>query len=123
MATLTDLAQLDGVVLAFEFAPDGRLLNHNANTETSPEMAAMVAQFCASVTMNFNTLAGAFSKLSSMPWVPQQGWAYAGGEYSVAIGGKGYRGVFIKTARADFNRLFQMLVGEYDDDFKSIFVG
>ncbi len=112
MATLSDLAKLDGVALAFEFAPDGRLLNHKANTETSPEMAAMAAQFCASVTMNFNTLAGAFSKLSSMPWVPQQGWAYSGGEYSVAIGGKGYRGVFIKTASADFNRLFQMLVAD-----------
>jgi len=35
-------------------------------------MAAMAARFCASVTMNFNTLAGAFTKLSSMPWVLQQ---------------------------------------------------
>lgn len=43
--------------------------------------------------------------------MPQQGWAYSGGEYSVAIGGKGYCGVFIKTAKADFNRLLQMLVG------------
>jgi roadblock/LC7 domain-containing protein len=111
MATLTDLAKLDGVVLAFEFAPDGRLLCHEANTETSPEMAAMAAQFCASVTMSFNTLAGAFSRLSHMPWVPQQGWAYSGGEYTVAIGGNGYCGVFIKTASADFNQLFRMLVG------------
>jgi len=111
MATLTDLAKLDGVALAFEFAPDGRLLKQEANTETSPEMAAMAAQFCASVTMSFNTLAGAFSKLSGMPWVPQQGWAYSGGEYTVAIGCNGYRGVFIRTANADFNQLFQMLVG------------
>jgi roadblock/LC7 domain-containing protein len=112
MATLTDLANLEGVVLAFEFSPDGRLLSHAANTETSPEMATMAAQFCASVTMNFNTLAGAFSKLSDMLWVPQQGWAYSGGEYTVAIGGKGYCGVLIRTASADFNRLFQMLVGD-----------
>src|SRR5215467_14312777 len=110
MTTLSDLAKLDGVVLAFEFAPDGKLLQHKANTETSSEMAAMAAQFCASVTMNFNTLAGAFTKLSGMSWVPQQGWAYSGGEYTVAIGGNGYRGVFIRTDRADFNRLFQMLV-------------
>lgn len=107
MARLTDLVELDGVVLAFEFAPDARLLDHKANNEISPEMAA---QFCASVTMNFNTLAGAFWKLSNMPWMRQQGWAYSGGEYTVAIGGKGYRGVFIKAAKADFNRLFQMLL-------------
>jgi len=111
MATLTDLAKLDGVVLAFEFAPDGNLLQYEANTETAPELAAMAAQFCASVTMNFNTLAGAFTKLSDMLWMPQQGWAYSGGEYSVAIGGKGYRGVFIRTLSADFNQLFQLLVG------------
>ena len=111
MMTLSDLANMEGVVLAFEFAADGKLVRHEASTEASPEMAAMAAQFCASVTMNFNTLAGAFTKLSGMPWVPQQGWAYSGGAYTVAIGGSGYRGVFIRTDRADFNRLFQMLVG------------
>ncbi len=102
---------MDGVVLAFEFAPDGRLLTYEAAAATSPGTAEMAAQFCASVTMSFNTLAGAFTKLSSMPWVPQQGWAYSGGEYTVAIGGNGYRGVFIRTEKADFNRLFEMLVG------------
>jgi roadblock/LC7 domain-containing protein len=30
---------------------------------------------------------------------------------TVAVGGNGYRGVFIETAKADFNRLFQALVG------------
>jgi roadblock/LC7 domain-containing protein len=44
-----------------------------------------------------------------MNWVPQQGWAYSGGEWTVAIGGN--RGVFVETAKADFNRLFQALVG------------
>jgi hypothetical protein len=52
--------------------------------------------------------AGEF-KLSKMNWVPQQGWAYSGGEWTVAIGGN--RGVFVETAKADFNRLFQALVG------------
>jgi len=111
MSNLTDLAKLDGVVLAFEFTPNGRLRRHEANTEASPEMVDMAVQFCASVTHNFNTLAEAFSKLSNMPWTPQRGWAYSGGEYSVAIGGNGYRGVFIRTANADFNTLFEMLIG------------
>lgn len=111
MATLDELARIDGVVLAFEFAPDGTLVAHKANAGASADAAGMAAQFCASVTMNFNTLAGAFTKLSSMPWVPQQGWAYSGGDYTVAIGGRGYKGVFIRTDKADFNRLFQVLVG------------
>ena len=74
----------------------------------SPEMAAMSAQFCATVTMLFNTLAGAFAQLSQMNWVPQHGWMYAGGDWTVAIGGN--RGVFVETAKADFNELFNALV-------------
>ena len=44
-----------------------------------------------------------------MNWVPQQGWAYSGGKWTVAVGGN--RGVFVETAKADFNQLFQALVG------------
>ncbi|MGH2590111.1 MAG: DUF2173 family protein [Actinomycetota bacterium] len=40
-----------------------------------------------------------------------QGWAYSGGDYTVAIGEGGTKGVFVETAKADFNRLFQTLVG------------
>jgi hypothetical protein len=35
--------------------------------------------------MLFNTLAGAFTQLSKMNWVPQQGWAYTGGDWTVAM--------------------------------------
>jgi roadblock/LC7 domain-containing protein len=76
--------------------------------DMSQEMAAMTPQFCATVTMMFNTLAGAFSQLSGMKWTPQQGWAYSGGDWTVAIGAT--RGVFVETARADFNKLFEVLV-------------
>jgi roadblock/LC7 domain-containing protein len=109
-ATLDDLLKIDGVAAAGEFAADGKLVDYKANMDMSPEMAAMTAQFCATVTMMFNTLAGAFAQLSQMNWVPQQGWMYAGGDWTVAIGGN--RGVFIETAKADFNQLFQVLVGE-----------
>jgi roadblock/LC7 domain-containing protein len=46
-----------------------------------------------------------------MNWTPQQGWAYSGGEWTVAVGGGGRTGVFVETARADFNKLFGALVG------------
>ena len=107
---MDDLLKIDGVVAAGEFAADGKLVDYKAKMDTSPEMAAMSAQFCATVTMLFNTLAGAFAQLSRMNWVPQQGWMYAGGDWTVAVGGN--RGVFIETAKADFNQLFQVLVGE-----------
>lgn len=109
-ATLDDLLKIDGVVAAGEFTADGKLVDYKAKMDMSPEMAALTAQFCATVTMMFNTLAGGYSQLSQMNWVPQQGWAYSGGDWTVAVGR--YRGVFIETSKADFNQLFQVLVGE-----------
>jgi len=109
MATLDDLFELEGVIAAGEFTADGKLVGYKAKMEMSPKVADMTAQFCATVTMMFDTLAGAYSKLSAMNWVPQQGWMYAGGDYTVAIGGN--RGVFVETAKADFNQLYRALVG------------
>ncbi len=110
MATLDELIKIDGVVAAGEFTADGKLVDYKANMDMSTEMAEMSAQFCATVTMLFSTLAGAFAQLSEMNFVPQQGWAYSGGDMTAAIGGG--KGVFIKTDKADFNQLFQVLIGE-----------
>ncbi len=105
--SLDELLKIPGVVAAGEFAPDGKLVNYMASMDMSREMAAMTAQFVATVTMLFNTLAGAFTQLSKMKWVPQLGWAYSGGDWTVAI--MGNWGVFIETSKADFNKLFREL--------------
>ena len=110
MARLDDLLRIDGVMAAGEFTADGTLVDYRANTNMPPEVAAMSAQFCATVSMMFNSLAAAFSHLTPMEWTPQQGWAYSGGDMTVAVGGR--VAVFIKTERADFNKLFQVLMGE-----------
>ena len=109
MAALDELLDIEGVVAAGEFNPDGSLVDYKARMDMSPEMAQMTAQFCATVTMMFNTLAASYTQLSGMQWVPQQGWAYSGGDWTVAVGGN--RGVFIETEKADFNQLFEVLVG------------
>jgi roadblock/LC7 domain-containing protein len=109
MASLDDLLNIEGVAAAGEFTADGQLVDYKAKMDMSEEMAQMTAQFCATVTMMFNTLAGSFTQLSGMDWVPQQGWAYSGGEWTVAVGSN--RGVFVETAKADFNQLFEALVG------------
>jgi roadblock/LC7 domain-containing protein len=97
------------VVAAGEFTADGKLVDYRATMPMSPELAAMMAQFCATVTMLFTTLAGAFSQLNEMNWTPQQGWMYAGGDWTVAVGSR--RGVFVETARADLNELYRALAG------------
>ena len=109
MATLDELLDIEGVVAADEFNPDGSLVDYKATMDMSQEMAEMTAQFTATVTMMFNTLASSYTRVSGMQWVPQQGWAYSGGDWTVAVGGN--RGVFIETEKADFNQLFEVLVG------------
>jgi roadblock/LC7 domain-containing protein len=60
MATLEDLVKVDGVVAAGEFKQDGTLVDYRANMDMSPQLAAQAAQFCATVSMLFDTLGGAF---------------------------------------------------------------
>ena len=108
-ASLEQLLEIDGVVAAGEFAPDGSLVDFKGKMDMSPELAQMSAQFCSSVTGLFNTLSGAFTQMSGMSWSPQHGWAFAGGDYSVCVGGN--RGVFVEAAKADYNELFAALIG------------
>jgi roadblock/LC7 domain-containing protein len=44
-----------------------------------------------------------------MNQVPQKGWMYGGGDYTVVVGGT--KRVFVETAKADFNELYRALVG------------
>lgn len=108
MTSITELLELDGVVAAGEFTAEGDVVDYEATMDMPEELAATTAQFCATVTMLFDTLGGAFSELSGMDWTPQEGWMYAGGDYTVAIGGN--TGVFVETDEADFNQLYGALV-------------
>jgi roadblock/LC7 domain-containing protein len=107
MATLDQLLQTEGAAAA-EFRPDGSLAGFKANMEMPPDLAGMSAQFCATVSMLFGTMSGAFTQLSGMSWSPPKGWMFAGGDWTVAIGGD--KGVFVETAKADYNKLFAALV-------------
>jgi roadblock/LC7 domain-containing protein len=109
-APLDELLKINGVVAAGEFAPDGKVVDYKAKIDMTEEMASMTAEFCATVTMLFNTLAGAFTQLSKMKWIPQHSWTYSGGDWTVAITGN--RGIFVETSKADFNKLFEHLGGK-----------
>jgi len=110
MATnLDDLVNMKGVLLAFEFTPDGTCTSYKNVTR---EMAAMISHFCAAVTMNFNALASGFTDLSMQEWVPQKGWVYAGGPHTVIMGKGGYRGVFADSAQVNIDEVFAVLAGQ-----------
>jgi roadblock/LC7 domain-containing protein len=78
MATLQELLDLEGVVLAGEFDFEGRMLDYEAKMDISEEMAQMAAQFCAAVSVILNTMASSFADRSGMNWEPQRGWTYSG---------------------------------------------
>jgi roadblock/LC7 domain-containing protein len=107
---LEELLEIEGVAAAGEFRPDGSLMDFKARMEMSPELAGMSAQFCATVSMVFGTMSGALTQLSGMNWSPPQGWMFAGGDWTVCVAAG--RGVFVETAKADFNKLFGALVGK-----------
>jgi roadblock/LC7 domain-containing protein len=79
MATLQELLDLEGVVVAGEFDFEGRMLDYEAKMDMPEEMAQMAAQFCAAVSVMLNTMASSFADRSGMNWVPQRGWTYSWG--------------------------------------------
>jgi roadblock/LC7 domain-containing protein len=107
---LDALMQIDGVVAAGEFTQEGKLIDFRSSIDMSADAAAMCADLCAPVSVMFETLAEQYMRFSGMNWAPPKGWAYSGGEWTVAVSGT--RGVFVQTAKTDFNRLFHMLVGD-----------
>ena len=107
--SLDELLKLKGVVASGEFSVDGKLINlRSNNNQLSDEVANLTAQFAAAVSQLFGALASAHSKISGFNWLPEHGWTYSGGELTIAVGGN--RGVFVKTAEADFNQLFEVLI-------------
>lgn len=107
--SLDELLRLKGVIASGEFSQNGKLIDFRSNnSQLSDEVANLTAQFAAAVSQLLGTLASAHSKISGLKWVPEHGWAYSGGDLTIAVGGN--RGVFVKTADADFNQLFEVLI-------------
>lgn len=110
MPSLEQLVNIEGVVAAIEWTRDGSLIDYKASIALSRGLAAGAAQFQLTITTTFDELSESFSQLSGMAWAPQHGWSYSGGDWSIVVGGR--QGVFVETAKADFNTLFRLLAGD-----------
>ena len=85
--SLEELLRLKGAVASGEFSADGKLKDFRSNNnQLTPEVADLTAQFTATVSQLLRTLAAAHSKISGLNWVPEQGWAYSGGDLTIAVG-------------------------------------
>lgn len=105
MANLKRLMGLSGAVAAYELTPGGELVSYKG--DVSEEIAGLVARMCAANTLMGTTQAETFTRISGMKWTPFHGWAVAAGDYSVCV--MGHIGVFVETAKADFNNIFKIL--------------
>lgn len=104
-ANLDNLMRLGGAVAAGEFGVGGDLLGYQG--DLSQEHAEMVAMMCAANSMMGKMQAESFAKHTGMRWSPFKGWAVSAGDYSVCV--MGNMGIFVETAKADFNEIFRTL--------------
>jgi roadblock/LC7 domain-containing protein len=105
MADLDRLMGLGGATAAGEFTADGELVTFKG--ELPEDIARLIARMCAANTLMGATQAESFTRISGMKWTPFHGWAVSAGDYSVCI--LGHIGVFVETAKADFNDIYRVL--------------
>jgi roadblock/LC7 domain-containing protein len=102
---LDRLMSLPGAVAVGEFTPDGKLVRYKG--QLSPQAAEMAAMMCGTTSSLFAKQSGEFSEKTGMKWTPFKGFAVTAGEFSVCAAGN--TGLFVETAKADFNKIFQAL--------------
>jgi roadblock/LC7 domain-containing protein len=105
MSHIDKLMELDGALAAGTFTKDGRLVEYRG--ELNRDWAQMIANLCAANTLMGAMQCESFSIYTGMNWKPFKGWAMSAGDYSICS--MGQSGVLLETAKADFNRAFEVL--------------
>ncbi|OQY49114.1 MAG: hypothetical protein B6242_00270 [Anaerolineaceae bacterium 4572_78] len=102
---LDKLMKLEGAIAAGEFTDSGDMVAYKG--EMKEEHAKMVGMMCAANTLMGKMQAESFSAYTGMNWTPFKGWAVSAGDFSICATGNA--GVFVETAKADFNAIFKSL--------------
>jgi roadblock/LC7 domain-containing protein len=102
---LNRLMGLGGAVSAGEFGVDGHLISYKG--DLSREHAEMIAMMCAANCSMGRMQAEGFTRYTGMKWTPFKGWAVSAGDFTVCV--MGNAGVFVETAKADFNDIYRTL--------------
>jgi roadblock/LC7 domain-containing protein len=83
--SLDELLKLKGVIAVGEFSSDGRLVDYRGKQDMPQDVLSITAQFAAAVTQLLSALAAAHTKISGLNWLPEKGWAYSGGDMTIAV--------------------------------------
>ena len=115
MSEFDELVSRDGVLIAGRFGPDGRIAEHKSTglfIEYPPALE-MAQWFCTAVAAMFNSMAfamngGSPSASYQASWLPVRGWAFFGGDYSIAVHGD--RFLFAETDKVkSFDEMRRLL--------------
>jgi roadblock/LC7 domain-containing protein len=116
VSDLDELVSLDGIIMAGRFDPDWRIAEHKSAgfLVANPQALQMAQWFCAAVSTMLNSMAFALDSVhvgatfDTPSWLPLKGWAFAGGDYSIAIDGNLF--VIAETAKIkSFDELVRLL--------------
>lgn len=95
MGEFDELIARDGVLLVGRVGPDWSIAEHKSKGLfiENPAAFELAPWFCATITMMFSSVALAMDRVSrtgfddDIGWQPQKGWAFSGGDYSIAMHG------------------------------------
>jgi len=108
MVNLDRLMTLGGALAAGEFSADGDLVSYKGDFPN--DTARYIATVCAGKSLLGASEMEGITRITGMNWLPFHGWAVSAGDYSICV--IGHIGVFVETAKADFNEIFRLLSKE-----------
>jgi roadblock/LC7 domain-containing protein len=106
MVNLDRVMGLEGAIAAGEFSPTGELVSYKGNLPQ--DVARLLARTCAANHLMGTSEVEHLSHITGdKRWLPFHGFAVSAGDYSLCV--MGHAGVFVETAKADFNGIFHTL--------------
>ncbi len=107
--TLEELLGLRGVVAAGEFTAEGEVVGYRTTIEMPLEAEQAAAQSLATMVKMSHAADSSYTQVTGGRWLPHQIRRYSQGDLSLVIGGD--RALMVETTKADFNELFEALMG------------
>ena len=106
---LEELLGIQGVVAAGEFTAEGEV-DYRTTVKMLPEAEQTAAQTLATMVKMSHAADSSYTQATGGRWLSHQARTYSQGDLSLVVGGD--RAVVVETAKADFNELFEALMGD-----------
>lgn len=107
---LEELLGIQGVVAAGEFTAEGEVVDYRTAVKMLPEAEQTAAQTLATMVKMSHAADSSYTQATGGRWMSHQARTYSQGDLSLVVGGD--RAVVAETAKADFNELFEALMGD-----------